>query len=147
MDHKSFKERFQYWFDNRMAKGSRTLIELLLLSSVIIVLLLVILMTVLSREGSFFGNLWNGFVTLINAWMPEYDPSDPPNLVVLLFTAMIAIVGILFTSILIGIVTTSIEEKVVSLRKGNSAILEKDHSVRISLRFCNLSAECSSAVL
>ena len=129
MDHKSFKERFQYWFDNRMAKGSRTLIELLLLSSVIIVLLLVILMTVLSREGSFFGNLWNGFVTLINAWMPEYDPSDPPNLVVLLFTAMIAIVGILFTSILIGIVTTSIEEKVVSLRKGNSAILEKDHSV------------------
>ena len=129
MDHTSFKERFQYWFDNRMAKGSRTLIELLLLGSVIIVVLLVILMTVLSREGGFFENLWNGFVTLINAWMPEYDPSDPPNLVVLIFTALIAIIGILFTSILIGIVTTSIEEKVVSLRKGNSAILEKDHSV------------------
>lgn len=129
MNKPTLKERFQYWFDNRMAKGSRTLIELLLLSSVVIVILLVILMTVLSREGSFFSNLWNGFVTLINAWMPEYDPSDPPNILSLLFTALIAVYGILFTSILIGIVTTSIEEKVVSLRKGNSAILEKDHSV------------------
>ena len=129
MNKPTLRERFQYWFDNRMAKGSRTLIELLLLNSVGIVVLLVVLMTLLSREGNFFSNLWNGFVTLINAWMPEYDPSDPPNILSLIFTALIAVYGILFTSILIGIVTTSIEEKVVSLRKGNSAILEKDHSV------------------
>ncbi len=112
-----------------MAKGSRTLILLLVISSVFTVFLLVFLMTLFSREGGFLSNLWNGFVTLINAWMPEYDPADSPNLVTLFFTALIAIVGILFTSILIGIVTTAIEEKVVSLRKGNSAILEREHSV------------------
>ena len=125
----TLRERFQYWFDNRMAKGSGGLVLLLVLSSVLTVVLLVFLMTLFSREGGFFSNLWNGFVTLINAWMPEYDPSDPPNLITLFFTALIAIVGILFTSILIGIVTTAIEAKVVSLRKGNSAILEREHSV------------------
>lgn len=89
-------------------------------------------MTAVMREpGSFMSNLWNGYVTLINAWMPEYDPGDPPALAYLFFMAVIAIIGILFTSILIGIITSMIEEKVDSLRKGNSAVLEEGHTVVI----------------
>ncbi len=125
----TMKQRFQYWFDNQMAKGTGTLIRILLLCSVGIVLLLVILMTVLTRKNGFFANLWNGFVTMINAWMPEYDPADPPDILSLIFTALIAVYGILFTSVLIGIVTNLIEEKVISLRRGNSVVLEEEHSV------------------
>ena len=130
MEKPSLKERLQYRFDNYMSHGSRNLITLLVICSAVLVFFAVCLMTAVMREpGSFLSNLWNGYVTLINAWMPEYDPGDPPHMAYLFFMAVIAIIGILFTSILIGIITSMIEEKVVSLRKGNSAVLEEHHTV------------------
>lgn len=132
MEKPSFRERLQYRFDNYMARGSHNLILLLIVTSVLLVFFVICIMTVFMREpGSFFTNLWNGYVTLINAWMPEYDPGDPPQTAYLLCMAVIAVIGILFTSILIGIITSMIEEKVVSLRRGNSAVLESGHIVVI----------------
>ena len=38
-------------------------------------------------------------------------------------------IGLLFTSVLIGIVNNAIEERLAMLRKGNSSVIEKDHTV------------------
>ena len=128
----SFRERMQYWFDSRIMKGQRNLILLLFGGSLLLVTLIILLMTVLTGDfGNFMQNLWNGFVTLINAWMPEYvpDPNDPPALLPLVFYAIIAILGILFTSVLIGLVTSMIEDKIVSLRRGDSPVHAEDHVI------------------
>ena len=132
MEKPSLKDRIQYWFDNRMIKGSGHLIGILLGCSAAAVVLLVVIMTAVTHDaGNFYINLWNGFVTMINAWMPEYvpDPNDPPEVLSLIFNALIALCGILFTSVLIGVVTSMIEEKIVSLRKGDSPVLESGHTV------------------
>ena len=134
MEKPSLKERFQYWFDNRMAKGSGSLIGILLRWSAVFVVFVVVVMTYVTKDsGSFFANLWNGFVTMINAWMPEYvpDPENPPQLLSLIFNAIIAIYGILFTSVLIGSITSMIEEKIDSLRKGDTPVLEEGHIIVI----------------
>ena len=43
MMRKSIKERFQYWFDNRMAKGSFGLIRILIAFAVLLVLVLAVI--------------------------------------------------------------------------------------------------------
>ncbi len=42
---------------------------------------------------------------------------------------LIALAGLLFTSVLIGIITSAIEVRIGDLKKGNSRVLERDHIV------------------
>lgn len=43
--------------------------------------------------------------------------------------SIVAIAGVLFTSVLIGIITSAIETKIDDLKRGNSLVLEKGHIV------------------
>ena len=132
MEKPSLKERLQYRFDNYMSHGSRNLITLLVICSAVLVFFAVCLMTAVMREpGSFLSNLWNGYVTLINAWMPEYDPGDPPHMAYLFFMAVIAIIGILFTSILIGIIT---RQNKTLYPTGDDCIMPGDNIVVVTTR-------------
>ena len=124
----SFKERFQYWFDNHMTRGSLGLIRVLIIASVLLAVLmgLVIIVCGFSDEGEGGAVIWDSIATVINAWMPSFEDGSPGYLVVMSVTA---IAGVLFTSVLIGIITSAIEEKIDSLKRGNSAVLEQDHTV------------------
>ncbi|MBR2812820.1 MAG: hypothetical protein IKD69_15715 [Solobacterium sp.] len=75
MKKPTLKERFNYWFDNRMSKGSFGLIRILVLVSVVIVMFLcgLIILWKLNDELTPFGVLWEGFSTIINGWMPSYQ--------------------------------------------------------------------------
>lgn len=130
MKKPTLKERFTYWFDNRMAKGSVGLISVLILFTIIVVLLLsgVIMLFDAGNEQSLSGVLWDSFATIINAWMPSFEEGSPVYLIAM---ALTAIGGLLVTSVLIGIVASTIEEKIIGLRKGNSIVIEKDHIVVI----------------
>ncbi len=130
----SAKERFDYWFDNKMAKGSlgliRTLLVFTLLLAVIVAGLIIMFHFYPANDDegpvSFFAIIWDSIATLINAWMPSSE--DGPQEYIALM-AISALAGVLFTSVLIGIVTSSIEEKIDELKKGNSLVIEKDHTV------------------
>jgi len=124
----SLKERFQYWFDNHMTRGSLGLIRVLIIASVLLAVLmgLVIIICGFSDEGEGGAVIWDSIATVINAWMPSFEDGSPGYLVVMSVTA---IAGVLFTSVLIGIITSAIEEKIDSLKRGNSQVLEQDHTV------------------
>ena len=126
MKRPSRKERFLYWFDNQMARGSLSLIRLLVIATVLIIVLLAAVISAFDGEVSLFEAFWETMVTVINAWMPS---AGDGSLVYVLFMAVAAVAGLLITSVLIGIFSSAIEEKITSLRKGNSAVLEEDHIV------------------
>ncbi|MBO4873127.1 MAG: hypothetical protein J5496_06900 [Lachnospiraceae bacterium] len=124
----SFKDRFNYWFDNRVTKGSLGLIRVLIAASVALAVLIagLIILFRFNEEGEIGSVFWNSIATVINAWMPYFDEGSPGYLILMSVTA---IAGVLFTSVLIGIITSAIEEKIVELKRGNSRVLESGHTV------------------
>lgn len=133
------KERFRYWFDNRMTKGSLGLIRVLIVISVLFAIIVAGLIISFGFNHSInadkkeeiisFGAVfWDSIATLINAWMPASDDGNGRTGYLILMSVS-AIAGVLFTSVLIGIITSAIEEKIDNLKRGNSLVLEKGHIV------------------
>lgn len=122
------KERFIYWFDNRMARGSLGLIRSLVAASILLAVVIAALIVLfrLNGESDAASVFWDSIATIINAWMPSYEDGEIGYLILM---SIVAIAGVLFTSVLIGIITSTIEEKIIDLRKGNSRVLESDHIV------------------
>ena len=124
----SLRKQLQYWFDNRISKGSLGFIRVLIAFSI----LLAILMAALSILLGFPGDrnpksvFWDSVATLINGYFPSYEAGSFGYIVMLAITA---IGGVLFTSVLIGIITSSLEQRIKRLNQGNSLVLENDHIV------------------
>ncbi|MCR5683954.1 MAG: hypothetical protein K6G81_00840 [Lachnospiraceae bacterium] len=74
----SFKEKFAYWFDTQMQKGSSSLIRLLAVASAAAIVLFAVILVVLGFSEAQFGTdvFWDSFATIINAWMPYYSDGD-----------------------------------------------------------------------
>lgn len=128
MEKHSLRDRFRYWFDNRMAGGSIRLIRFLLIFTILFVMLSsgIIILFRFNGDQEPSGVFWDSISTIINAWMPSYEDGPLGYLIVMGLTAF---AGLLFTSVLIGIITSAMEEKIVSLRKGNSIVIEEGHTV------------------
>lgn len=124
----SLKERFSYWFYNKMSKGSLGFIRMLIVVSIIWAVLMagIIILFHFNEEGETASVFWDSISTVINAWMPSFEDGSLGYVIIMAITA---IAGVLFTSVLIGIITSAIEEKIIDLKKGNSSILENDHIV------------------
>ncbi|MBP5294269.1 MAG: hypothetical protein J6Y95_00965 [Lachnospiraceae bacterium] len=122
------RDRFRYWFDNRMTKGSLGFIRVLIIASILLALLIagLIILFHFNEEGEVASVFWDSIATVINAWMPSFEDGSPGYVILMAITA---IAGVLFTSVLIGIITSAIEEKIDNLKRGNSLVLEKDHIV------------------
>ena len=54
MKRPSRKERFLYWFDNQMARGSLSLIRLLVIATILIILLLAFIISAFDAEVGLF---------------------------------------------------------------------------------------------
>jgi len=120
------KKRLYYWFDNRVAGGSFGLIWLLTQFTLIIILVIALIIFILglNEEGGFLAAFWESLSTIINAWMPSYEDGSIGYLIMM---SIAAIVGLFVTSILIGIISSGIEEKITSLKRGNSEVIEEGH--------------------
>ena len=126
----SFKERFAYWFDNIMSRGSIALIRLLAIVTVLAIVIITGLLILLGYSEAQLGTdvFWDSFATIINAWMPYYSDGDG-SIGYLIVMSFAAIIGLLITSVLIGIISNAIEEHIDGLKDGKSLVLEKDHVV------------------
>lgn len=124
----TFKEKISYKFDEKMAKGTGSRMMMLGVSVLAIVLLIAIIITAggMNNGENFIAVFWDSLTTTINAWMPA---SEDGGVGYVLLMAVAAIVGVVFTSFLIGIFSTAIEEKLTSLRKGHSRVLETGHTI------------------
>lgn len=124
----TFKQKFRYRFDNMMSKGTVSMIKMLAIATlaVVVILTAAVFITTDPEERSLAGSFWDILATAINAWMPY---SDEGNAGYIIFTAVAAVAGLLFTSVLIGIIGSAIEDKLTELRNGKSVVLESGHKV------------------
>jgi len=128
MEKNSFKEKISYLFDNLVSKGTPYLIGLLAVSSVIFIVIFSIIVwgTKLFPGTSFSELLWISLMRTIDAGLLGEGGS---GVLYVVLTLIIALVSIFIISILIGVLTAGIEDKIWALRKGRSKVLEKNHTV------------------
>jgi voltage-gated potassium channel Kch len=130
MDRKfSFREKLSYAFDNMMSKGSAGLIIWLAVLTVILIVAfsLAVILTKSSPGGESFGTLlWMSLMRTLDAGTVCGDQGSPTFLLIML---LVTFGGIFIFSMLIGILTTSLESKLDALRKGRSRVVEENHTV------------------
>ncbi|MBO4920108.1 MAG: hypothetical protein J5365_08145 [Erysipelotrichaceae bacterium] len=122
----SLSDRFKYWLDKKMAKGTMSIIVLLTLAVLSVIVFVSVLAILFKLRDSIFPAFWDSLANTINTEMPS---SEDGGIGYIVLNTLTALAGLLFTSILIGVVSSGIEEKLNDLRKGNSLVLENRHTV------------------
>ena len=90
----TWKERFAYWFDNRVSGGSLGLIRFLIAASIVLamgVAALIVLFGFQGEEGA-APVFWDSVATVINAWMPSFEDGSPGYLILM---SVVAVAGLL----------------------------------------------------
>ncbi len=126
---KNLFARWKYWFDQIISGGTGKLLFLLAVCSMVLVGLAAMLLAlgikpIGSEPLNYAESFWR---TMSIALDPEAvdDEGWSYRLVML----AVAILGILIVSTMIGVLTSGIEGKIASLRRGRSLVLESDHTV------------------
>jgi voltage-gated potassium channel Kch len=125
----TFSQRFQYAFDNAMARGAVALIGLLFAASFLIVLTAALIIQVAGigpEDQSLGGRFYH---VLLRTLDPGTVSSDTGKVLYLVILLAVTFAGIFIVSILIGVLTTGIESRLEQLRKGRSLVLEHDHTL------------------
>ena len=124
----TLKQRFQYWFDSHMTKGAIGIVMTFIAVTILIAIFMGILIINLGfvEETRYEATIWDSITHVINTDMPLFDDGSLGYLCLMTVSALL---GLLFTSVLIGTITNAIEVKLEALRNGNSLVIEKNHIV------------------
>lgn len=123
------RDKIRYLFDYFLSKGPVAMIGLLLAVTMTIVGIIGIVANLCSEDGGVIYHIWNSFLhTLDPGTISGNDASNVPYLVMM---TLATLCGLFLTSILIGIITSGVEDKLNELRKGLSVVQEKNHVVII----------------
>ena len=123
------KNRFTYWFDNQMSKGTIALIRILTVASFGAVFIMGIIIAIAGgSKGPGFGEgLWLSLIHVLDpGTVCGDDLSNVPFILGMLFVTFL---GIFIFSTLTGIICNAIDEKVQELRKGKSIVVEEGHVI------------------
>lgn len=134
MNKPTFGERFRYWFDNWMSKGTIALIGLLGIATVVLVLVVFAIVQVATLFGIYPNDdpTTNPLDTLWGNLMRTLDPGTMGGDTGWLFRLLmltITVGGLIIVAALIGIISGAFDSKIEELRKGRSKVLEKDHTL------------------
>ncbi len=125
----SFRQRFQYWFDNFMSRGTGAMLTGLFVLSALIIFAAAALvkMTNTAPNGeSFLEVAWMSLLRTLDSGTMGGDTGSPFFLLMML---IVTFGGVFVVSALIGIINNGIEDKMEELRKGRSQVLENDHTL------------------
>ncbi len=123
-EKKGLWQKFVYQIDFLIAHKIQSLILFLLLLAVIISFITSIILLLADTDRSFFSDFWRFFLKTIGD-----DISGEPGLLYNILYFIIVIVSLLFSSVLIGIITQYIQQRVEEMRKGHSKIIEENHII------------------
>ena len=129
MKQPTFKQRFGYWFDNVMAKGTPAMVIMLFIVSLLLILIIaaIVAVTRVAPNGeNFFQLFW---ISLLRTLDPGTMGSDDGKPFYLLMMLAVTIGGIFIVSALIGILNSGLDEQLKRLRKGRSRVLENGHTL------------------
>ena len=130
-------ERFRYWFDGWMSRGTVALMALLGIATVVFVLVLgaitvVVLLATNDTDnldpqtpGSFWDIFWGSLMRTLDPGTMGGDQGWFFRILMLIVT----IGGLIIVASLIGIVSGAFDSKVEELRKGRSRVLESEHTL------------------
>lgn len=119
----------RYWFDRLMTKGTIALVGMLFLVTALVVIVTGILGNICNGESSVGNAVWQSLMHAIDAGTIAGDSTV--NIPFLFLMGIVTLCGIFVTSILIGIISSGFEDKLNSLRKGFSIVVEENHTVVI----------------
>jgi ion channel POLLUX/CASTOR len=131
VDKPGIAERFRYWFDNWMSRGTIALMGLLGVATIVLVVVVTLLVWVFrafpdnAADGDFVDILWGGLMRTLDPGTMGGDVGWGFRALMLLIT----IGGLIIVASLIGIVSGAFDSKVEDLRKGRSRVLEHDHTL------------------
>jgi len=125
------KAKLHYKFDNLMSAGPIAIIAWLGIISLLLILSAAIILNIfkITQEGgeplAFIEAFWESFMRAIDAGTVAGDIGWGFRIVGLIIT----LGGIFIVSMLIGIISNAIQNKVEDLRKGRSLVLEHGHTL------------------
>ena len=132
MKKPSMREKMQYHIDSLMEKGTVTMIGMLLIFTIIASVFVGLLAACISG-GAPGEKIWDSFMHTLDAGNLAGDSLD--NKINVLFMTAMTVFGLLFTSVLIGIINSSFENKIDEMKKGTSKVLEKGHVVILGYNY------------
>ena len=125
----TFKQKFQYWFDNYMSRGTGALITALFVLSGVIIFVIAALVKITGNapnDESLFQLAWMSLLRTLDSGTMG---GDTGSIFFLFMMLVVTFGGIFVVSALIGIINNGLEDKLDELRKGRSAVLENDHTL------------------
>ncbi|MEG1971673.1 MAG: TrkA C-terminal domain-containing protein [Oscillospiraceae bacterium] len=126
----SAKEKMSYRIDKLLSKGTGMLILALFSITGIIVIGAGVLMVFVDPEfaNNPIASIWGAFMFALDAGtLAGYTT----NVVGIMALAAVTLCGIFITSMLIGVLSSGLEAKLEALRRGDSRVLEQNHTVII----------------
>ncbi|THG32045.1 CASTOR/POLLUX-related putative ion channel [Naasia lichenicola] len=130
----SARERFRYWFDGVMARGTGALMVLLAIVTVLFIAIVALAVQVfgLFPAGAtgpdapdFWETLWGNLMRTLDSGTMGGDEGWGFRVAMLVVT----VGGVIIVASLIGIISGAFDARVESLRKGRSKVLESDHTL------------------
>jgi voltage-gated potassium channel Kch len=131
MDTLGVRARMQYRFDNWMARGTIAIMALLGAATVAFVLFIALLVVVFrvfpdgAEEGDFWDVVWGNLMRTLDPGTMGADAGWGFRILMLVVT----IGGLVIVASLIGIVSGAFDDKMASLRKGRSRVVEEGHTL------------------
>jgi voltage-gated potassium channel Kch len=132
MKKHSFKARFQYYFENTISAGPLGVIRWLGLVSIVSILILGAIIVAFKISGNpdaeplgFLEGVWQSLMATLDTGTMAGAAGWPFRIILFPST----LIGIFIISILIGAISSGIDEKISELKKGKSIVLETDHTL------------------
>ena len=128
MSKASFADRVRYASDNAFSKGAIVLIGWLaaITVAIIVIIAFVVRITGIAPDYNLPQLVWMGLMRTLDSGTMGGDEGSWPFLLAML---AVTLTGIFVLSTLIGILTSGIEARLESLRKGRSRVIESNHTV------------------
>ena len=124
--------KLRYQFENSLSSGVISIVRWLGILTFVVILFAasIVILLGLHPEGgdeplTFGQAIWEGAMQTIDPGAVDWEIAWPYRTLMIIM----AFVGILFVSILIGLITSGIEGKIEDLRRGRSLVIEKDHTL------------------
>ena len=126
---KTLRERFRYWFDLWMSKGSGSMILLLFGVTAAVIVLIGFLewLAAKSTGESLLFAIWNVLLHTLDPGVISGDVSDSKWFLFLMLMA--TFVGVFYLALLIGFINDGIQTRMQDLAKGREAVIEAGHTV------------------
>lgn len=130
----TLRDRFRYWFDNIMARGTIAVMGLLGVATLVFIAFVALVVVIFEffpphtdahDEPTFFEVLWGNLMRTLDPGTMGADQGWGFRAAMLIVT----IGGLIMVASLIGIISSAFDRKVEDLRKGRSRVLESDHTL------------------